>query len=239
MAFARRIAVINPNTTVAMTELMAGCSRLVVDPTTEILAVTNTTGPASIESHYDEALAVPGLLAAVLAAEQTGVDGYVIGCFGDPGLDAAREVAAGPVVGIAEAAMHVATMLGRSFSVVTTLARTMGQAEHLVQRYGYPTRCRSIYACEVPVLELDDPASDARKLVVDCCRRAVEYDEADSIVLGCAGMADFCHDVSEQVGVPVIDGVTAGVLLVESMVKLGLQTSTRSEYALPLPKSYL
>ena len=61
------------------------------------------------------------------------------------------------------------------------------------------------------MLELDDPASDARKLVIDYCRRAVEHDEADSVVLGCAGMADFCHDVSEQVGVPVIDGVSAGV----------------------------
>jgi allantoin racemase len=73
---------------------------------------------------------------------------------------------------------------------------------------------------------------------VDLCRRAVEHDEADSVVLGCAGMADFCHDVSEQVGVPVIDGVGAAVVLVESMVKLGLRTSTRSEYAPPLPKEY-
>ena len=72
--------------------------------------------------------------------------------------------------------------------------------------------------------------------MIDYCRRAVEYDEADSVVLGCAGMADFCRDVSEQVGVPVIDGVTAGLVLVESMVKLGLRTSTRSEYAAPLPK---
>jgi allantoin racemase len=175
----------------------------------------------------------------VAAAEADGVDGFVLACFGDPGLDACRELASGPVVGIAEAAMHLATLLGRSFSIVTTLARTMGQAEHLVHRYGYAAKCRSIYACEVPVLGLHDPASEARKLVVDHCRRAVEYDEADSIVLGCAGMADFCTDVSEQVGVPVIDGVTAGVLLVESMVKLGLRTSTRSEYAAPLPKTYL
>ena len=208
------------------------------DPSTEIIAVTNRTGPASIESHYDEALAVPGLLREILAGEAQGVDGYVIGCFGDPGLDAAREVAAGAVVGIAEAGMHLATMLGRSFSIVTTLARTIGQAEQLVHRYGFISQCRSIYACEVPVLELDEPGSEARKLVIDYCRRAVEHDEADSIVLGCAGMADFCHDVSEQVGVPVVDGVTAGVVLIESMIKLGLQTSTRSEYAAPLPKVY-
>jgi allantoin racemase len=234
----RRIAVLNPNTTQAMTDLMTGCAAPLVDPATELVAVTNRTGPASIESHVDEAMAIPGLLREVRAAEADGVQGYVLGCFGDPGLDACRELASGPVVGIAEAAMHLATMLGRSFSVVTTLARTMGQAEHLVHRYGYAAKCRSIYACEVPVLELHDPASEARKLVVDHCRRAVEYDEADSIVLGCAGMADFCTDVSEQVGVPVVDGVTAGVLLVESMVKLGLRTSTRSEYATPLPKAY-
>jgi allantoin racemase len=235
----RRIAVLNPNTTQRMTDLMSRCAAPLVDPGTELVAITNRTGPASIESHVDEALALPGVLKSVAAAEADGVDGFVLACFGDPGLDACRELASGPVVGIAEAAMHLATLLGRSFSIVTTLARTMGQAEHLVHRYGYAAKCRSIYACEVPVLELDDPGSEARKLVLDHCRRAVEYDEADSVVLGCAGMADFCTDVSEQVGVPVIDGVTAGVLLVESMVKLGLRTSTRSEYAAPLPKTYL
>jgi allantoin racemase len=163
---------------------------------------------------------------------------YVIACFGDPGLDAARELATGPVVGIAEAAMHVASMLGRSFSIVTTVARTIGQAEHLIHRYGFAAKCRSIYACEIPVLELGEPGSEARKLVIDHCRRAVEFDKADSIVLGRAGVADLCADVSEQVGVPVIDGVTAGAVLVQSMIKLGLVTSTRSEYAKPLLKTY-
>jgi allantoin racemase len=231
------LVVINPNTTASMTRLIGESARSVAAPGTTVTAVNPDMGPASVESHYDEAMAVPGLLREVVAGEASGVDGYVIGCFGDPGLDAARELAAGPVVGIAEAGFHLATMLGRSFSVVTTLGRTIGQAEHLIQRYGFTGKCRSIYACEVAVLDLDDPASDARKLVVDYCRRAVEHDEADSIVLGCAGMADFCHSVSEQVGVPVIDGVTAGVLMVESLIKLGLKTSTRSEYAAPLPKA--
>jgi allantoin racemase len=233
-----RIAVINPNTTTAMTDKIARSAREAVCASTEIIAVTNATGPASIESHYDHAMAVPGMLAAITECERNGTDGYVIACFGDPGLDAAREIASGPVVGIAEAGMHVATMLGRSFSIVTTLARTIGQAEELVIRYGFSGRCRSIYACEVPVLELDAVESEARKLVVDHCRRAVEFDEADSVLLGCAGMADFCFDVSEQVGVPVIDGVSAAAALVESLVHLGLRTSARSEYALPLPKDY-
>src|SRR3954452_17197230 len=107
-----RIRVINPNTTASMTALIGASARAVAGPGTTVEAVTSSMGPASIESHYDEALAVPGLLAAVADGERSGADGYVVACFGDPGLDAAREIAAGPVVGIAEAAMHAATLLG-------------------------------------------------------------------------------------------------------------------------------
>jgi allantoin racemase len=234
----RRIALINPNTTASMTQIMADCVARVVDPSTEVWAITNQHGPASIESHTDEALAVPGLLEEVRAAEAGGADGFVLACFGDPGLDAAREIASGPVVGIAEAGFHAATLLGRSFSVVTTLARTIGQAEHLVHRYGFADKCRSIYACEVPVLELDDPASDARKLVVDFCRRAVEKDEADSIVLGCAGMTDLAAKLSRKFGAPVVDGVAAAVKQAEALVGLRLTTSRRGAYALPAAKDY-
>ena len=113
-----RIWVINPNTTRAMTSTIEACARAVAGPDTEIVGVTSEFGPPSIESHYDEAMSVPGLLDAVKRGEAHGVDGYVIACFGDPGLDAAREVARGPVIGIAEAAMHTASHLGRGFSVV-------------------------------------------------------------------------------------------------------------------------
>ena len=104
------IKVINPNTSEPMTEAIKRSARAVAG--VDVHAVTAPMGPASIESHYDEALAVPGVL-----AELGGADGYVIACFGDPGLDAAREVADGPVVGMAEAAMRAASYLGRGFSV--------------------------------------------------------------------------------------------------------------------------
>src|SRR2546423_13307339 len=111
-----RILVINPNTTSAMTDAIGKCAAAAANPGTIVTAVTPEMGPASIESHYDEALAVPGLLAEIAQAEEEGsADGYVIACFGDPGLDAARELARGPVVGIAEAAMRTAAYLGRGF----------------------------------------------------------------------------------------------------------------------------
>ena len=151
-------------------------------------------GPASIESHYDEALAVPGVLDEIARGEREGADGYVLACFGDPGLDAARELATGPVVAIAEAGMKVATYLGRGFTVVTTLERTIGRAWDLAALYGVKDACRNIRACEIPVLDLEIPGSPARAVITAECARAVAEDDCDVIVLGCAGMADLAAD---------------------------------------------
>ncbi|MFN6995822.1 MAG: aspartate/glutamate racemase family protein [Aquincola tertiaricarbonis] len=233
-----RIKIINPNTTQRMTDKIGACARAVARPGTEIVAVSPAMGPASIESHYDEALAVPGLLQEIAAGERQGIDGYVIACFGDPGLLAARELAAGPVLGIAEAAMHLASMVGSSFSVVTTLGRTIGQARHLAQAYGMDRFCANVRACELPVLALEDPRSGARERIVAECRRALEEDGSDVIVLGCAGMADLGAHGADGVGVPVIAGVAAATQLVESLVNLRLRTSKRGELARPLPKAY-
>jgi allantoin racemase len=232
-----RIWVINPNTTDAMTATIEKCARAVVAPGTSVTGVTSESGPTSIESHYDEAMSVPGLLQAVQRGETLGVDGYVIACFGDPGLDAARELARGPVIGIAEAAMHTASHLGRGFSVVTTLTRTMGRAADLAEHYGMQRFCRGIHACDIAVLDLDaDP--DARKIITEACRDAIEEDGSDVVVLGCAGMADMCGPISAELGVPVVDGVTAATLTVQSLIAMGLGTSKRQEFAPPPPKDY-
>lgn len=232
-----RIKIINPNTTWSMTEKIGACARAVARPGTEVVAVSPAMGPASIESHYDEALAVPGLLQEIAAGEREGMDGYVIACFGDPGLKPARELAHGPVVGIAEAAMHMASMVGARFSVVTTLGRTMGQAWHLAEIYGMQRFCANVRACELPVLELEVPGSNARERITDECRRALAEDGCDTLVLGCAGMADLCEHISHTLGVPVIDGVAAATSMVESLVLLGLRTSKHGELARPLPKA--
>lgn len=231
-----KIKIINPNTTWRMTEKIGACARAVARPGTEIIAVSPAMGPVSIESHYDEALAVPGLLQEIAEGERSGADGYVIACFGDPGLQAARELARGPVVGIAEAAMHMASLVAGSFSVVTTLARTTGIAWHLAERYGMQRFCRRVRACELPVLELELPGSGARERIVDECRRALAEDGAEAIVLGCAGMTDLCEDIARTLCVPVIDGVAAATTLAESLVSLGLRTSKHGELARPVPK---
>ena len=231
------IKVINPNTSQAMTGLIGRSARAIAAPGTSIDAVSPAMGPASIESHYDEALSVPGVLAEIISGEAAGVDGYVIACFGDPGLEAAREVARGPVAGIAEAAMRAASYLGRGFSVVTTLDRSRGRTWDLAGHYGAGRFCRGVHACGIPVLDLEtDP--EATKKIVSACRVAIEEDGSDAVILGCAGMTDLCAVISAEIGVPVVDGVQAATLAVQSLVAMGLRTGSRDEFAPPPPKPY-
>lgn len=237
-----RIRVINPNTSPGMTETIGRCARTAAAPSTVVTAVNPAMGPESVESHYDEALAVPGLLTEIASGETAGgahaADGYVIACFGDPGLDAARELATGPVIGIAQAAMHTAVLLGRSFSVVTTLPRTTGRTWDLARRYGFADACRGVHACDVPVLNLDDPGPGTVRTVTEACTAAVNEDGCDVVVLGCAGMAPLAPTLARRTGAQVVDGVGAAVKLVESLVSLGLRTSKGGEYAAPPSKKY-
>ena len=231
-----RIRIINPNTTPSMTGTIAEAARAVAAPGTEIAATTSQAGAVSIEGHYDEAMSIVGLVDAI--NQDPHADAYVIACFGDPGLLAAREIASGPVLGIAEAAMHAASFVATGFSVVTTLERTRVIAEHLVRNYGMERHCRRVRATDIPVLELENPASQARAQILAECEKAISEDKSGAIVLGCAGMADLVRYLEERLGVPVIDGVAAAVKFAEALVGLGLRTSKTGDLAYPLHKPY-
>jgi allantoin racemase len=231
-----KILVINPNTSTAMTAGIAAAARAVAASGTEILAVQPSFGPLSIEGHYDEAFAAAGVAEQVRIASAH--DGVVIACFGDPGLDAAREASNAPVIGIAEAAFHAASLLATGFSVVTTMTRTCVIAERLVLRYGFERSCRGIHGTDIAVLDLETGDSDALERIEDAARRALERDRSGAIVLGCAGMASLCRTLQQRLQVPVIDGVGVAVKFAESLAALGLRTSKRGDYELPLPKVY-
>ena len=232
------IRVINPNTTRSMTEKIGASARRVAAPGTRIVAVNPDSGPVSIESHFDEAISAVGVAEEVRKGEREGADAYVIACFGDPGLLAARELTRAPVIGIAEAAFHLATMIATRFSVVTTLGRTGIIAEHLLQSYGFAHHCRRVRAAEIPVLDLEDDGACALERIVAECRRAKAEDGIGAIVLGCGGMADLADEIREAVGLPIVEGVTAAVKLAETLVSLRLGTSKHGDLAFPPPKRF-
>lgn len=226
-----RILVVNPNTTASMTEKIGAAARRVASVGTEIVAVNSANGPASIEGFYDEALSLAGLLAVIRTTPD--FDAVVIACFDDTGLDAARCLTDKPVIGIGEAAYHMASMISNKFSVVTTLGRSVPALEHNLHRYGLMARCARVRSSEVAVLELEHPGSDACTRISAEIGRAVAEDRAEAIVLGCAGMADLAETLGNEHGVPVLDGVTCAVGLAEAMVRLRILTSRVGGYSPP------
>ena len=232
-----QIFLINPNATEAMTEGIAASARRVAQAGTQIVPGTgNGTAPLSIEGFTDEAMAVPSMLAQIRRAEAGGAQATVLACFDDPGLDAAREVAAGPVLGICQSGVQAAMVLAKRFSIITTLPRSVPVIEDLVQRYGAGQHCRRVRAIDLPVLALECDSGHAFDLLVAEIARARDEDGAEAVVLGCAGMSEMTEPLGRATGILVIDGVTVAVKLAEALVGCGLRTSKANAYAFPREK---
>ena len=231
-----KLHIVNPNTTASMTAKIGAAARAVARAGTEITAVNPAFGPASIEGYYDEAFSLPGLLDEIAKAPDA--DAFVIACFDDTGLEAARCATSAPVIGIGEAAFHMAGLIAETFSVVTTLSRSIVPIERNLAKYGLIARCARVRASDVPVLALEEEGSSARGQIEAEIARALEEDGAEAIVLGCAGMADLAAALAQKFGVPVLDGVACAVALAEAAASLGLKTSKRNTYAPPRAKTY-
>ena len=229
-----KIKLINPNTTQSMTDSIYNMAVRYADADTEITAVSPLTGPDSIECYVDEYLAVPGVIQEVIkGAKEENADAFIIACFGDPGLAAAREVTEKPVLGICESAITTAKFIAPYFSVVSVLDRSRKVTEDVVKAYGAESFCRSIRTTGLSVLEFGKNPEKGLKALAEQGRRAVEEDGAECILLGCAGFVDFVDRLREELGVPVLDGVMPAVKLAEALVKMNVKTSKANTWKAP------
>jgi allantoin racemase len=228
-----RILVINPNTTESMTADIGESARRHALPTTEVDAFSAPWGPRSIESHVEEALAAAATLETV-ARHRDDYDAFVLACYGDPALYAARELVDVPVIGIAEASMLTACTLAHRFSVVTVVPRIVPMLEDLVRRYGLEARCASVRSSGLAVLEIDADLEASGAAILSVAKAAIAEDGAEAIALGCAGMGPLDTWLRKQLpGVPVIDGVAAAVKLCEALHGYGLTTSKVGAFQRP------
>ena len=233
-----KIKVINPNTSMEMTHAINAAAQSVARPGTDIVSVSPAFGPASIESYYDDYLSIPGLLEEIRTGDTDGYDAYIIACYGDPGLHAARELTTKPVVGIAEASLYMASMLAARFSIVTVIPRTRTMLEEMVAGYGFREKVVSIRTSPLYVLDVEkDPAGALEKLRIEA-RRARDEDDAEAILLGCAGFTQFADNLEQELEIPVLDGVVCAVKIAESLVELGKTTSKYKTYRPPEKKAY-
>jgi allantoin racemase len=168
--------------------------------------------------------AAPGMI-QLLRENEPEFDAFVVACHDDPNLDAMKEMTNKPVVGIGEASMKMATMLGHRFSVVSTMKHSIPNKEAQVSKLHLEDLLASVKA---PPAEMAD-ASDEEK-VLRAAQLALEEDMAEVIVLGCAGMSGLDKRLSAEIGAPVLDGVVCALIIATGLVRYGVSTSKVRRY---------
>ncbi len=190
-------------------------------------------GPDSIESSAEECLAIPGLLEAAPQLEAGGTNAIIVGCFGDPGLSGAREVATVPVIGPGQASGHLAAQLGLRFGVLTVVEEVVPAIRRQMRGHGLDAFLAGVRAVEVPVLELRQRRDEVMGALEEA-GRALVAGGADALVLGCMtmGFLDVARDLQRELGVPVVNPVVAALKTAEAMVVSGVAPS-RTAYPVP------
>ena len=214
-----RILIINPNSDPKMTEAIRLSAEAYADGRFEVVCLPTPGAPKFIETYEDDVAAAPGMLQLVKEQEEN-CDAIVVACHGDPNLDAVKEATTKPVVGIGEASMKLATMLGHSFSVVTTAQRSIPPKEVQGRRYHLQDLMVSVRAPENDASDCEDEV-----LFLELARAAKEQDLAGGIVLGCAGHTGMDKLIQEKLGIPTLDGVDCALIFAEGLVRYGVSTS--------------
>lgn len=196
-------------------------------PGTSVCVRAVESGPASIESMYEEYLSIPPTAALLRQIEDEGFDAGIIGCFGDPGLDGLREISDMLVVGPAGASIALATTLGHRFSIVTVTASIVPALRRLAWEAGAIDALASVRYIETSVLSVNKEPGVALERMLEQGRAAIEQDGADVIVLGCMSMGflDVAEEMTRRLGVPVINPSKASLKVAEATVAMGLRHS--------------
>lgn len=205
--------------------------RGIVGPGTTVDLIQAAEGPASIESALEEYISVFGAAIEVERLEAENYDGALLGCAGDPGLDALREVSERMVVaGPGEASCLLAASLGRKFAILTPAESTVGPTYDQILRVGLDSKLAGVRSVNISVLDMRDDREATVSRVEAAGREALDKDRADVLVLGCMSLAflDVDVDLTERLGVPVVNPVKAGMRYLEAVVGTGLSHSKRA-----------
>lgn len=222
-----KIRIIHPIITKDYAEETEEEFRSVAREGTEISVSVVDRGPASIESQYDVAVALPDILIHVERAQREEMDAVIINCMADPGLDAARELASIPVIGLGEASLYLAAMLAHKFSIITILDRDIPDLDRMLRKYGLLSKVASIRVINVPVLDLRGNEDVVTEASTEASLLAVKEDGAAAIAFGCSGLSGVVSQIATALGaeglnIPVINPATAGLKMAEQLVDMGL-----------------
>ncbi len=214
-----RILIINPNSDPVMTETIKKAAVQYAEGEFEVECMLTPGAPKFIETYEDDIQCADGMLKLVRENEGR-FDAFIVACHDDPNLDAIKEITDKPAVGIGEASMKIASMLGHKFSVLSTDIHSVPGKEVLVRKYHLQDKLASVKAPVRPISDLADYMS-----FLETAKAAINDDLAEVIVLGCAGLAGIDKKLQNELGIPVLDGVVCALIIASGLVKYGISTS--------------
>lgn len=219
-----RVLVINPNSDPEMTKAIAKTAEGFAAGKYEVICLPTPGAPEFIETYEDVSQAAPGMI-RLLRENGEIYDGFIIACHSDPNLDVMKEITSKPVVGIGEASMKIASMLGHKFSVISDTVHSIPNKEDLARKYHLDKALASVRAPQ----EKNEKESDETTYTA-LARKAVEKDAAEVLVLGCAGLTGLDKPLQAAVGAPVLDGIICALIIVSGLIQYGVPTSKIRKY---------
>jgi allantoin racemase len=230
-----RLLVINPNISEDVTGLIEKEALRSAAPTTEVVLATARHGFEYIETRF-ESLVAAGAVAELVAEHHGQVDGVLVAAFGDPGIPALKEISDVPLMGITEAALCAAALQGQRLAVVAISDRITAWYRDCIDRFGLGSRVVSIRSIKEALGGIGTVQDDFQDVLVDLAGTAVNEDGADVVILAGAPLAGLARNVRGQIPVPVVDGIAAGVRMLEAVCGLDGGSHRAGSFAAPPPK---
>jgi allantoin racemase len=233
MGITVKILVINPNTNPKNTKIIADAIEPFKPEDVVIDIVSPEKGPVGLESYYHNSLASVNVHERIKQAEKEGYDGVVIACYGDPGIEGAKEIIDIPVVGITEASYALAKLLCTKFLVVVSAETAVPRQVRYIKSLGIPDYQYAVRPIGLTVLGVMSDRISAKELIAKNCENALNETGAELIVMGCSGFSGLRGELEENLQVPIIDPVVAGVYICTTLIKMGLSQSKVSTFKTP------
>lgn len=219
-----RIMIINPNSSVEMTKQILKSAEFFSSGRFEVVTKCIETAPEFIENYSDMAIIAADMMKLVKKYEDE-FDAFIVACHCDPNLDLLKEITEKVVVGIGEASMKIASMIGHNFSVISTDHHSIPNKEALIRKYHLQNVNVSVRSPENYLIN-----SSEEKKLIETSKLAIEKDMAEVIVLGCAGYAGLDKEMTKKLKIPVLDGVVCALIIAEGLVNYGISTSKARRY---------
>jgi len=229
-----KLLVVNPNSSEPVTAQIMESARRAAAASTELIGITTKGGTRNIDSAFGDYLSGAFMIRTCLEAVTVHTpDAVVLAGFGRVGIDALKEALTIPVVSIAESSMAMACVLGHRFTTLTMLQQFIPYQQDLVRYYGFEAKCASVRAININVEECAIHRDKTLRELREQIQKVVTEDRAEVVILACAGLCGYDVELSRLAGVPVLDPVTVGVKVAESIVALGLSHSKVRKFAHP------